>query len=231
MSASLSVVVLHGHGLDQSYLRRDHDPLHARLVYVDQRVEVELADFVDLIDRDTIVVAHSSASWMMLEYARTYPVRGLVLTGCAPAFDYLDTVVANAMRRDPVLADKLIAGLSSPPASDALFEQIWLEILPLYFVGPPQRALIERCRFSARQFVHAHARFKGVGDAALRELATPILAITGREDFITPPEQAERIAAAAPNARAVILERAGHFAFAEQPVAYRAALTEWMASL
>ncbi|MFT3692437.1 MAG: alpha/beta hydrolase [Kofleriaceae bacterium] len=231
MSAS-SVLLLHGHGLDQSYLRAGHDPLNARLTYVDQRVDVQLADFVDLIDRDTIVIAHSSASWMMLEYAQRYPVRGLVLSGCAPAFDYPDVVVANAKRRDPVLADKLVAGLTSPPTSDEAYKQIWLEVLPLYFVGAPQRALIEHCRFSGRQHIHAHATFKGVPLASdLRAITVPILAITGRQDFITPPEQAERIAASAPNARAAIIEDAGHFAFAEQPIAYRAAIADWMASL
>jgi proline iminopeptidase len=227
--SALSVMLLHGHGLDQSYLRRDHDPLPFRLTYIDQRWDVQLTDFVDLIDRDTVVIAHSSATWMMLEYAQKYPVRGLVLSGAAPAFDYPETVVANAKRRDPVLADRLISGLTTPLATDEAFKQIWLDVLPLYFVNAPQRELIESCRFSARGFAHARKTFKGVAD--LSQITVPILAINGRYDFITPPEQAERVAAGAPNARAVIVEDAGHFAFAEQPEAYRAGITEWMATL
>jgi proline iminopeptidase len=51
----------------------------------------------------------------------------------------------------------------------------------------------------------------------LGEIKTPTLLIAGREDFIYPPEHQEELAATIPNARLMIIERAGHNPHDEQP--------------
>jgi pimeloyl-ACP methyl ester carboxylesterase len=51
----------------------------------------------------------------------------------------------------------------------------------------------------------------------LGEIQTPTLVIAGRDDFQFPPEHQEELAAGIPNARLVIIDRAGHNVHDEQP--------------
>jgi pimeloyl-ACP methyl ester carboxylesterase len=51
----------------------------------------------------------------------------------------------------------------------------------------------------------------------LDEIKVPTLVIAGREDFIFPPEHQEELAAGMPNARLVLIDRAGHNPHDEQP--------------
>lgn len=51
----------------------------------------------------------------------------------------------------------------------------------------------------------------------LGEIHVPTLVIAGREDFIYPPEHQEQLAAGIPNARLVLIDRAGHNPHDEQP--------------
>ena len=50
----------------------------------------------------------------------------------------------------------------------------------------------------------------------LGEIEVPTLVLAGREDFVFPPEHQEKIAAGIPNARLVIIDRAGHNPHDEQ---------------
>jgi proline iminopeptidase len=50
----------------------------------------------------------------------------------------------------------------------------------------------------------------------LGEIKVPTLVMAGREDFIYPPEHQEELAARIPNARLVIIDRAGHNPHDEQ---------------
>jgi len=45
----------------------------------------------------------------------------------------------------------------------------------------------------------------------------PTLVMAGREDFVFPPESQEELAAGIPNARLVLIDRAGHNPHDEQP--------------
>lgn len=51
----------------------------------------------------------------------------------------------------------------------------------------------------------------------LNEIKVPTLVMAGREDFIFPPEHQEELAARIPNARLVLIDRAGHNPQDEQP--------------
>ena len=51
----------------------------------------------------------------------------------------------------------------------------------------------------------------------LGEIQAPTLVMAGREDFQFPPEHQEELAAGIPNARLVIIDRAGHNPHDEQP--------------
>lgn len=62
----------------------------------------------------------------------------------------------------------------------------------------------------------------------LRSIRVPALVIVGAEDAITPPDVAQNIAAAIPDAELEVIPGAGHLANMEQPEAFQAALSTWL---
>jgi 3-oxoadipate enol-lactonase len=63
----------------------------------------------------------------------------------------------------------------------------------------------------------------------LPEIDVPVLAVCGAEDALTPPADMEAMTAAMPDARMVIIPRAGHLSPLEQPAAVNAALMCFLA--
>lgn len=61
----------------------------------------------------------------------------------------------------------------------------------------------------------------------LRKTKVPVLFILGRKDNYIPPEVAEKMVAAHPEARVVWLENSGHMGFLEEPEATAAALLDF----
>ncbi len=64
----------------------------------------------------------------------------------------------------------------------------------------------------------------------LAALRCPVLLVHGDTDLLTPPECAEEIAAAVPQARLVTIERCGHLLTMERPAEVNRALLEWLAT-
>lgn len=62
----------------------------------------------------------------------------------------------------------------------------------------------------------------------LREIAVPTLVLGGAEDVLTPPADAEAMAAAIAGSRLTILHATGHLANLENPEAYNAALAGFL---
>ncbi|MFQ3566153.1 MAG: alpha/beta hydrolase [Aggregatilineales bacterium] len=65
-------------------------------------------------------------------------------------------------------------------------------------------------------------------DAALSRITAQTLLIWGAEDTLTPPAQAERLAALLPNARLVVIPNAGHQPFEEDPQGFNQALIAFL---
>jgi pimeloyl-ACP methyl ester carboxylesterase len=63
----------------------------------------------------------------------------------------------------------------------------------------------------------------------LPAIACPTLVLVGREDVLTPPDRAEEMAQAIPDARLLVIENSGHLSTVEQPDAVNAALEAWLA--
>ncbi|WP_017584854.1 alpha/beta fold hydrolase [Nocardiopsis ganjiahuensis] len=68
------------------------------------------------------------------------------------------------------------------------------------------------------------------GPERLRALAAPLLFLHGREDMTFPASLAERAAGFLPNARAVVLEGAGHMAHVDRPEAWLDALDAFLSA-
>ncbi len=64
--------------------------------------------------------------------------------------------------------------------------------------------------------------------ARLNEIDVPVLVLCGRDDVMTPPEGARRLAESLPNARLEIIEGAGHMLMLEKPQAVVAAVQRFL---
>jgi 3-oxoadipate enol-lactonase len=65
----------------------------------------------------------------------------------------------------------------------------------------------------------------------LATIACPTLVVVGAEDTLTPPAEAEKIAAGVKGAKLVRIPKAGHLACIENPEAFTKALSEFFATL
>jgi proline iminopeptidase len=255
------LLVMHGGlGLDHTYFRPWLDPLADRvqLIYYDHSgngrsprpqgfEDVSHATWADEADalrahlgHDQIVLlGQSYGGFLAMEYALRHADRldGLILVCTAPALDYPEVIVGNAQRRGtPEQVEAVVEGLSKPAADDAAFRQLWTTIVPLYFkrYDPDAAAAADaRTIYSAGAFNHSFGVCLPTYNLTgrLDEITTPTLVIAGREDWITPPEQAERIHAALPNADLVIFEESGHFPFIEEQAAFLATVNDWLVRL
>ncbi|MFE6871574.1 alpha/beta fold hydrolase [Kitasatospora sp. NPDC057692] len=72
-----------------------------------------------------------------------------------------------------------------------------------------------------QQFFGAYLRSPGLDVAALR---LPVLVVAGADDFAAPPDDARALAGALPDGRFELFEDCGHFAMAEQPQRFAAAV-------
>jgi proline iminopeptidase len=255
------LMLMHGGlGLDHTYFRPWLDPLadHSQLIFFDHsgngrspRPEgfdgVSHATWADDADalrahlgHDRIVLlGQSYGGFIALEYALRHPdhLDGLILLCTAPAFDYGEVVVANAQRRGtPEQVSTVVEGLGKPAESDEQWRGLWKTILPLYFKrydAAVAAAVDERTHYSAAAFNHAFGVCLPTYNLVdrLPEIATPTLVLAGRDDWITPPEQAERMHGAIPNSEIVIFEESGHFPFIEEQKAFLTSVEEWLARL
>ena len=253
------VLVLHGGlGLDQSTLRPWLDPLgeRARLVFLDlrgcgQSEPISVVDHVThatwVADADALrdhlgldrwtVFGHSYGGFLALEYAIRYPERtsGLILCSTAPAFDHAGVAIANAEAQGiPEALAALADALSSPASSDEAFEATWRALAPLYLHRPTPEALsaiTDGVRYRAEALNASQGRCLPTYDvrARLGEATSPTLVVSGRHDWIYPPEHgAVPLAEGIPGAELVLLEQSGHFPFVEEPGAFLAAVSSWL---
>jgi proline iminopeptidase len=255
------MLVMHGTGFDHQYVRRGLDPLadSVELIYYDHRGngrsptplnwdavthESWAADADALRNRigfeQVLLFGHCYGGYLAQEYALRYPERvaGLILCATAPAFDHAEAALANARSRGtPEQFELLLGGLTHPIPSTENFGDLFRAVLPLYFHSPDRSedtAIFEGTVWSAAAFNHSFFRclphFSVV--ERLGEIGVPTLILSGDDDWIMPLNPAaERLHAGIPHSELVVFERCGHFPWAEAPVAFEAALQDWLARL
>ncbi len=118
-----------------------------------------------------------------------------------------------------------MGALGNPTTDEAAYRDMWQIILPLYFKQPDAvdcDEVIARAHLSAAASYHAFTKCVPTYNVLPRlgEIRIPTLVMACRDDFITPPEQSERIQQAIPGAELVIFEESGHFPFVEEPAKY-----------
>ena len=250
-----------GPGLDHTYFRPWLDPLsdQFQLIYYDQLgqgcstrpasyVEIGIDTWADEIDAlraflghdRMILFGHSFGSFIAQEYALRHGnhLDGLILCATTPVLDYQDVTMMNAQMRGTAEQVQAVVKLfTEPVADDAAFRQLRMKILPLYFHPYDPRvgtAMDITTRYSAEAFNQAARNCVPTFNtlSRLSEIAAPTLILAGRHDWIMPPTQgAERIHAAVPSSKVVIIENSGHFPFIEEADPFVATVKDWIASL
>jgi proline iminopeptidase len=188
------------------------------------------------------VLGHSFGGQVALEYALRYPqsVSHLLLVDTAGDSRWSQENAPKVLEQrgfSPEIVDlsrRFLNGQTEPKEmypslmklGNAYNPYTGLKQLPhMLIMGVQTKLRPEAHIFGARQF-------KGwtVMDR-LGEIQAPTLVIAGREDFQFPPEHQEELAAGIPNARLVLIDRAGHNPHDERPVETLAAIRSFLATV
>jgi proline iminopeptidase len=177
------------------------------------------------------LLGFSHGALVAAAYAIAFPqhVRKLVLAGglaaITPEMEAETKRAVEAASGRPWHA-KAVAALEREEAGDyATAEdnaQMWNEMAPLYFSSWDERyrPLVELERLPTEPLRAFNASSFDLRPDLVR-IDAESLVITGRDDFICGPAAAAPFAEAIPRARLVLIDDAGHFAFLEQPDAFR----------
>lgn len=255
VGAGVPCLVMHGGlGFDHSHLRPWVDELGdtLKLVYYDHRgngrsgrppletltYEQFAADadaLREFLEVEAItVMGFSAGGAIALHYALGYPqhLERLILVGTHAAWDYGDEIAERLARKQP--SPEMLAAFSAPPpTTDDAYAQMVETIMPLFF---HDYSPVASQRFTGDVVWNASAYVR-YGEllkahnvvSRLRDIQVPVLVIVGRDDFITPPSQAQRLAQGLPNAELVIFDDSGHLPYVEETEAFTSVVKDWLA--
>jgi proline iminopeptidase len=247
------LLVMHGGlGLDHTYFRPWLDPLGAacELIYYDHRangrsrapaesitIEQLAADADRLLHHLGIeraaVIGHSYGGYTALQLALSFPDRVSRLVLCDTAATAPDWEAAMERAAGLGASEELLER-AGQGFSDEAGAREWLEVMtPVYF--PHSDPEIGR-RVFADVRIELAADQRGTELLAsfdptprLDEIEAPTLAIAGRDDFLYPPEDLEKLRAGITDAELVLIDGSGHLPFVEAQERFLDALRAFLA--
>jgi proline iminopeptidase len=176
------------------------------------------------------VLGHSHGGGIALGYAIQHPerVHKLILVGaCTEDYDFREERqrAIAARKDDPRFKDAIAAmtGGGNDPKTDEEFGAFLKKITPLYFYDPasgmPQFAKTDTALPSAwaHQAVSAPGLPLTKEESLLGQVKAKTLILVGRDDWICPVSQGQRLNNGIQNSRLVVLENSGHFPWIEAP--------------
>ncbi len=194
------------------------------------RIADDAAELMDHLGIETAVVAGCSmGGYAAFAFVRRHPGRlaGLVLQDTRAG---ADTAEARANRA--TLASRVLEQ-GAEAAADAFLPKLVGETTHRQ---NPDLAGRLRERILATSPLGIAEALHGLGTRAdsretLRHVEVPTLVVVGEEDVLTPPEEAEAIAAAIAGSRLEMIPRAGHLSNLENPSAYHDVLARFLDSM
>lgn len=189
------------------------------------------SDAAHVLDAAAIGSAHifgvSMGGMIAQEFALRYPerVHSLIL-GCTAAGG------PTAQHAEPAVIEMLKS------RGDMTAEEAAEASVPfIYDSGTPRHLIDEdidmrRPWFPTRDgyFAQLQAIMTWEAYSRLPQITVPTLVIHGKNDRLVPPGNGELIAARIPGARLVMLDRAGHLFFTDQPEAAHTAIREFLSA-
>lgn len=253
------MVLAHGGpGFDHTYFRPWLDLLGgtAQLIYYDQRgtgrslreshlngiTLATLADDLEALrihlrlDRFTLF-GHSIGGGLALSYARKYPdhLDGLILCATTPGVEHFAEAFQNVFARATPAQRLAITGMIAEPMPDDTALRNTLKMaLPLYFTRfrPEYKKTLESMRCSAVAWNHLGALAHELNTCADGiALACPVLLVNGKDDWLTPPQQVERLREALPAATMVEFQSSSHLPFIEENKRFLSIVSDWLSAL
>ena len=248
----LPCLVMHGgFGVDHTLLHPWLDPLGdvLHLVYYDHRCNgrsgrppIETFTYDQLVDdanelrkylgfEKIVVIGHSIGGCVALKYALRYPeyLSHLTLIDTAPAWDYNEEILANVERKG---TKEMIVAWNTPITTNEEYACFGEVAGPLYW----HKFDAELHKRLGSKIVHNVEALNAEGVSVknynvvprLGEIETPTLILVGKDDFICPPSQAERMHKNIPNSEIVIFEQSGHTPYIEESDAFFATVRRWL---
>lgn len=249
-------LVMHGGlGVDHTYLRPALDPLGDtfKLIFYDHRghgrsgrpptntiTYEQLADDANAL-RETLgydkigVIGNSAGGYIALHYAIRHQknISYLILIDTAPAFDYMEELMAIVERKNPT--PEIIATLNAPAAPTIEeFRHQFKVLQPLYFydfnseVKEISDEIIDKMILNPEAAaLNEELMLKYNISSQLTEIEVPTLILVGDEDFICPPSQAKRMHNSIPNSELIIFKKCGHYPFFEARDEFFRVIHDW----
>jgi proline iminopeptidase len=246
-----------GPGIDAAYLRSPAER-HLTLIYVDPvgtgassrlpepagygraRAVADLEKLRAALGLERVcLLGHSHGGTIALLYALAHPARvsRLILYDTTARVD--DELRERAWaelerRRDASWYADVRAGFAEPVETDDDATRAMLKTAPAYFFDWDARAA-EHAAALGRSRVTAAAMKAEAGAAPvdlrrdLGRIRAPTLVLVGRHDFVCSLPFARELATGIPGARLVVFARSGHFAHLEEPEAFAAAISAFVA--
>ena len=194
------------------------------------RIADDTAALMDHLEIETAVVAGCSmGGYAAFAFVRRHPGRlaGLVLQDTRAGADTAEARASRATLASRVLEE------GAQAAADAFVPKLVGETTQgenYDLVAHLHERILATSPVGIAQALH------GLGTRAdsretLADIQVPTLVVVGEEDVLTPPAEAEAMAAAIAGSRLEVIPRAGHLSNLENPTAYHDALTRFLESI
>ena len=173
---------------------------------------------------EVALVAQSMGGWTCLEYALREPkrVRKLVMASTSGTIDFNqlgNKEIDDWVRRAP----QVLAGMKAHPASGERMAREQPALAHLY------GQISQLAPASFREEVRVRIReLRTRSPGLLKDLAMPVLFITGDEDWVFPPAAGPALAPLARDGRAVRVPAAGHSVYFERAARFNQLLEEFL---
>lgn len=239
MTEPITLVLIHGHGVDASIwngidadlvsampvLKPDFSRLTTRTTI--EGYAEELKNYLYAVQAKRVVlVGHSMGGYIALAFAERYPalVAGLVL--------YHSTATADAADRKEQ-RQKTISELRTQGSAPFIEKQMPKVVSPAYPTDKIEQ-LIDRYRtLPADALAIGMEAIMSRPDRThvLREATVPMRLVLGKDDQVIPYEKTQQLADLSDKIDVALIERAGHLSMVEQPEASVNALRSFLERL
>ncbi len=195
-----------------------------------ERIADDAAAVLDALAAEKAVIGGCSmGGYAALAFARRHPRRlaGLVLQDTRAGADSDEAKANRATLAARVLAEGATVAVEAflPKLLGVTSQRTRGELVSLV-----EQRILAAPREAIAAALHGLAARED-SRATLGAIRVPTLVLVGEEDVLTPPSEAEAMAAAIPDARLERIPGAGHLANLENPQAVNAALGSFLAAL